>query len=160
LPRSTASLVAKRQGQRTYYCLVESARVGGRPRIVSQRYLGSAEEVAARLGEAGPGEPERTRHLAFGGLAAVWGVLERLGFAGIVDEAAGERRADASASVGTYLALACANRVVAPRSKLAFADWWATTAGDRLETGWRGCRGRRWITGGSGTRWTRWIRRR
>jgi hypothetical protein len=150
MPRSTASLVAKRQGQRIYYCLVESARVGGRPRIVSQRYLGSAEEV----------EPEWTRHLAFGGLAAVWGVLERLGYAGIVDEAAGERRADASASVGTYLALACANRVVAPRSKLAFADWWATTAGDRLETGWRGCRGRRWITGGSGTRWTRWIRRR
>ena len=127
-----ASLVAKKQGQRTYYYLVESARVGGKPRIVSQRYLGSAEEVAARLGEAGPGEPERTRHLAFGDLAAVWGVLERLGYAGIVDEAAGARRADASASVGTYLALACANRVVAPRSKLAFADWWATTAGDRL----------------------------
>ena len=62
----------------------------------------------------------------------MWGVLERLGYAGIVDEAAGARRADASASVGTYLALACANRVVAPRSKLAFADWWATTAGDRL----------------------------
>ena len=127
-----ASLVAKKQGQRTYYYLVESARVGGKPRIVSQRYLGSAEEVAARLSEAGPGEPERTRHLAFGDLAAVWGVLERLGYAGIVDEAAGARRADASASVGTYLALACANRVVAPRSKLAFADWWATTAGDRL----------------------------
>ncbi|HUK69279.1 MAG TPA: hypothetical protein VLW50_11095 [Streptosporangiaceae bacterium] len=44
-----ASLVAKKQGQRTYYYLVESARVGGKPRIVSQRYLGSAEEVAARL---------------------------------------------------------------------------------------------------------------
>ena len=127
-----ASLVAKKQGQRTYYYLVESARVGGKPRIVSQRYLGSAEEVAARLGEAGPGAPERTRHLAFGDLAAVWGVLERLGYAGIVDEAAGGRRADASASVGIYVALACANRVVAPRSKLAFADWWATTAGDRL----------------------------
>ena len=127
-----ASLVAKKQGQRTYYYLVESARVGGKPRIVSQRYLGSAEEVAARLSEAGPGEPERTRHLAFGDLAAVWGMLERLDYAGIVDEAAGERRADASASVGTYLALACANRVAAPCSKLAFADWWATTAGDRL----------------------------
>jgi transposase len=127
-----ASLVAKKQGQRTYYYLVESARVGGKPRIVSQRYLGSAEEVAARLSEAGPGEPERTRHLAFGDLAAVWGVLDRLGYAGIIDEAAGQRRADASAPVGTYLALACANRVVAPCSKLAFADWWATTAGDRL----------------------------
>jgi transposase len=127
-----ASLVAKKQGQRTYYYLVESARVGGKPRIVSQRYLGSAEEVAARLSEAGPGEPERTRHLAFGDLAAVWGTLQRLGYAAIVDEVAGERRADAAASAGTYLALACANRVVAPRSKRAFADWWATTAGDRL----------------------------
>src|SRR6266851_6227646 len=132
LPRSVASLVAKKQGQRTYYYLVESARVGGKPRIVSQRYLGSAEEVAARLSEAGPGEPERTRHLAFGDLAAAWGILQRLGYAAIVDEVAGERRADAAASAGTYLALACANRVVAPRSKRAFADWWVTTAGDRL----------------------------
>jgi len=33
--------------------------------------------------------------------------------------------------VGTYLALATANRVVAPCSKLGFADWWATTAGPR-----------------------------
>ncbi|MGH3097390.1 MAG: IS1634 family transposase [Streptosporangiales bacterium] len=127
-----ASLVGKRQGGRTYYYLVESARVGGKPRIVSQRYLGSAEEIAARLSESGPGEPARSRHLAFGDLAAVWGVLDRLGYAEIVDEVVGPRRADAAASVGTYLALACANRVVAPRSKLAFADWWATTAGDRM----------------------------
>jgi transposase len=33
--------------------------------------------------------------------------------------------------VGTYLALAVANRVVAPCSKLAFADWWQRTAGPR-----------------------------
>src|SRR5512144_18400 len=126
-----ASLVAKRRGGRTYYYLVESARVRGRPRIVSQRYLGSAEEVAARLSEAGPGEPARSRHLAFGDIAAVWAVLGRLDYAGIVDAVVGDRRVDAAASVGTYLALACANRVVAPRSKLAFADWWATTAADR-----------------------------
>jgi hypothetical protein len=44
---------------------------------------------------------------------------------------ASHRRADAAASVGTYLALACANRIVAPCSKLGFADWWATTAGPR-----------------------------
>jgi hypothetical protein len=37
----------------------------------------------------------------------------------------------AAASVGTYLALATANRVAAPRSKLAFADWWASTAAGR-----------------------------
>ena len=127
-----ASIVGKKQGGKTYYYLVESARVGGKPRIVSQRYLGSAEEIATRLSESGPGEPTRTQHRGFGDLAAVWGVLERLGVAGIIDDVVGDRRADASASVGTYLALACANRVVAPCSKLAFSQWWSTTAGDRL----------------------------
>jgi transposase len=58
-------------------------------------------------------------------------MLERLGVAAAVDEVCGPRRADAAASVGTYLALATLNRVVAPRSKLAFAEWWATTAGPR-----------------------------
>src|SRR6476659_3063465 len=89
LPRSMGRLVGKRQGGRTYYYLVESARVGGKPRIVSQRYLGSAEEGAARLSEAGPGEPARTRHLAFGALAAVWGMLDRLGVVEIVDAVVG-----------------------------------------------------------------------
>lgn len=124
-------LVGKKQDGKTYYYLTESARVNGKPRIVSQRYLGSADEIAARLSETGPGEPDRTRHLGFGDLAAVWGMLERLGVAGIVDEVVGPRRGDARAPVGTYIALAVANRLVDPCSKLAFAKWWATTAGDR-----------------------------
>jgi transposase len=127
-----ASIVGKKQGGHTYYYLVESARVEGKPRIVSQRYLGSADEIAQRLSEKGPGEPDRTRHLAFGDLAAVWAMLGRLCVAEIVDEVVGERRSDAAASVGTYFALSIANRVAAPCSKLAFSDWWATTAGDRL----------------------------
>ncbi|MGH7068415.1 MAG: IS1634 family transposase [Acidimicrobiales bacterium] len=127
-----ASIVGKKQGGRTYYYLVESARVGGKPRIVSQRYLGSAEEIAARLAEKGPGEPDRTRHLAFGDVAAVWSILVRLRVAEIIDDVVGERRRDARASVGTYLALATLNRVVDPCSKLAFAEWWGKTAGDRF----------------------------
>jgi len=43
--------------------------------------------------------------------------------AAAVDAVCGPRRTDAAASVGTYLALATLNRVVASRSKLAFADW-------------------------------------
>jgi len=127
-----ASIVGKKISGKTYYYLVESARVDGRPRIVSQQYLGPADEVTARLAGSGPGEPERSRHLAFGDLAAVWGMLERLGYAGIVDEVTGGRRSDAAAGVGTYLALACANRVASPRSKLAFAGWWSATAGARV----------------------------
>ena len=84
-----ASIVGKKQGGKTYYYLVESARVGGKPRIVSQRYLGSAEEISQRLSESGPGEPDRTRHLGFGDLAAVWGMLQRLKVVEIVDDVVG-----------------------------------------------------------------------
>src|SRR6266705_6803735 len=126
-----AFIVGKKQDGKTYYYLAESARVDGKPRIVSQRYLGSAEEIAARLSESGPGEPDRTRHLAFGDVAAVWEMLRRLRVAEIVDEVAGARRRDAGAPIGTYIALAVLNRVVDPCSKLAFSDWWEKTAGDR-----------------------------
>ncbi len=124
------SIVGKRRGKHTYYYLVESARVDGKPRIVSQEYLGSAEEVVAKLTGASAGEPVRSQHKKFGDLAAVWAMLERLGVRDVVDEMA-PRYANAAASVGTYIALACANRIVEPCSKLAFAEWWATTAGPR-----------------------------
>jgi transposase len=126
------SIVGKRRGKQTYYYLVESARVGGQPRIVSQEYLGTAEEVMARLAAGDTATPERTQHRAFGDVAAVWSMLQRLDVPGIIDAVVGGRRADAAASVGTYLALATLNRVVAPCSKLAFADWWASTAGPRF----------------------------
>src|SRR2546426_5067356 len=42
-----ASLVAKQKGHQLYYYVVESARVHGKPRIVHQAYLGTADKVAA-----------------------------------------------------------------------------------------------------------------
>lgn len=128
-----ASLYAKKVNGGTYYYLREMARVDGKPKRVSERYLGTAEEIAAAMAARdGAAMPQRSRHLAFGDVASVWRVLERLDVVGIVDAAVGARRADAAASTGTYLALAALNRVVAPCSKAAFADWWATTAADRF----------------------------
>lgn len=126
-----ATVVEKRRADgRVYYYLVESARVDGKPRIVSQQYLGSAAEIAEKLAGTPAGTPIRSQHKQFGDLAAVWAVIERIGVVEIIDRVV-PRRTDAAASVGTYLALACANRIVAPCSKLGFADWWATTAGPR-----------------------------
>ncbi len=131
-----ASIVGKKRGNQTYYYLVESARVDGKPRIVDQQYLGTSQELLARLAGAKTGQPERVVHRGFGDLAAVWTMLGRLGVAEAIDlareDAQGRRRTDAGVSVGTYLALATANRVVAPCAKLAFAAWWATTAGPRF----------------------------
>lgn len=55
------SIVGKRRGNQTYYYLVESARVDGKPRIVSQQYLGSADEVMAKLTDQKAGAPVRAR---------------------------------------------------------------------------------------------------
>jgi transposase len=125
-----SSIVGKRRGNQTYYYLVESARVDGKPRIVSQQYLGTAEEVMAKLSGGEAGQSVRSQHKRFGDVAAVWSVLTDLDVVGLVDDVV-PRHAHASASVGTYLALAVLNRVVDPCSKRAFADWWATTSGPR-----------------------------
>jgi transposase len=128
-----ASLYRKKIGGKTYWYLREMARVDGKPKMVSERYLGTAADIAAAVeGREAGAAPERTRHLAFGDVAAAWGVLEELGVAGVIDEVAGPRPAGQPLSTGTYLALAALNRLVAPCSKAAFADWWKTTAADRF----------------------------
>jgi len=127
-----ASVIGKKRGEATYYYLVESARVGGKPRIVSQEYLGTAEELAVAMRGGGLGLPDRVQYKDFGAVAAAWGVLEDLGVAGMIDEVAGARRSDAGASVGAYLVLAALNRLADPCSKRGFADWWAKTAAPRF----------------------------
>ena len=126
-----ASIIGKTVGGHTYYYLREVARVGGKPKVVSQKYLGKAADIEAAVNGATT-MPDAVEHRRFGDVAAVWSMIERLGVAGIVDDVVGLRRSDAAASVGTYFALAVLNRVAAPCSKLAFSDWWATTSGGRI----------------------------
>jgi len=126
-----ASIISKKVNGQLYYYLRQMGRVNGTPRMISERYLGKARDIETAMDGAST-MPERTRHLAFGDLAATWSIIERLKIIEIVDEVVGARRTDAAASVGTYIALAICNRIVAPCSKLAFSDWWASTAGDRF----------------------------
>src|SRR5680860_1224633 len=128
-----ASLYKKVVNGKPYWYLREMARVDGKPKMVSERYLGSAADIEALLdGHEAAMVPARTRHLAFGDVAAAWEVMDRLDVIGLIDAVVGTRRSDAGASIGAYLALAGLNRVVAPRSKLGFAAWWKTTAADRF----------------------------
>src|SRR6266496_1770819 len=128
-----ASLYPKKIGGHTYWYLREMARVDGRPKMVSERYLGSAADITAAVAGAEQAMlPERSRHQAFGAVAAAWGILTDLGVPGLIDEVIGPRRRDVRVPAGTYLALAALNRIVEPCSKRGFARWWATTAADRF----------------------------
>jgi transposase len=128
-----ASLYKKVISGKPYWYLREMARVDGKPKMVSERYLGSAADIEALLDAQETAMlPARTRHLAFGDVAAAWEMLDRLDVIGVIDAVVGTRRSDAQASVGNYLTLAALNRLVKPRSKLGFAAWWKTTAADRF----------------------------
>jgi transposase len=128
-----ASVYPKKVNGRTYYYLREMGWVGGKPEMVSERYLGSADDIAAAFDARDAARlPGRTRHLGFGDVAAAWGMLVELEVAATIDDVVGARRSDAGGTVGTYLALAALNRLVDPCSKRAFAEWWATTAADRF----------------------------
>jgi transposase len=130
-----ASIIKKRRGDHVYLYAATSARVAGQPRIVDQVYLGTEQEVLARLTTTAGGDPTlpaETVHRKFGDVAAVWSMLQRLDAVAVIDEVLGDRRVHGGVSVGTYLALAALNRVCDPRSKAGFASWWAGTALGRM----------------------------
>jgi hypothetical protein len=54
-----ASIHGKQIGGQTYYYLREVARVDGKPKVVSQRYLGKADDIVAAMDGAAT-LPERT----------------------------------------------------------------------------------------------------
>ena len=128
-----ASLYKKVISGKPYCYLREMGWVDGKPKMVSERYVGTAADIEALLDAREQAMlPERTRHLDFGAVAAAWGLLAGLGVAGIIDEACGGKPPGLPLSPGTYLALAALNRVADPCSKRGFADWWRTTAADRF----------------------------
>ena len=103
----------------------------GKPKIVSERYLGTAADIEA-LPMPGrppccPSGPATWRSGCGRGL----GRPADLGVAATSTRSPG-RPGRRGRVRRTYLALAALNRLVAPCSKAAFADWWKSTAADRF----------------------------
>jgi hypothetical protein len=123
-----ASVIGKRVNGKTYYYLAESGRVDGKPRIVAQRYLGTAEEIGAAMSDHEAAAPARAEQLPFGAVAGVWNVIAGLGLAQLIDDVVGRTRM--RVPVGTYLALAVLQRVVAPHQDIA--SWWSSAGAERI----------------------------
>jgi transposase len=125
-----ASLTKKIINGRPYYYLRETARVGGRPKVVRTTYLGRAEDLARRL-ELARGEPKEVRVRSFGAVAAALRVCRTLEVQAAIDAVC--RTRIKGPSVGELVALAAINRAVCPRSKRQLADWYGRTALARLQ---------------------------
>jgi transposase len=117
-----ATIVRKRKGGRDYFYWARSARVGGKPRIVEQVYLGTADALREARERA---EPVATRRRAAGPLV-LWAQAERLGLRALID--AEVTTSGLAHSVGSYLQLVVCNRAHAPCAKLRLREWYEQTA--------------------------------
>lgn len=145
-----ASLQPRRVRGHTYWHIVESRRVNGKPRPVPIAYLGKAEDLLARLQAV---DALRLHSHSHGAVAALWALAQELDIAGIIDGqliASGRRISGADLSrakahlppvnhdgltVGQSLTVASIGRACHPTSKRGFAAWARTTTlGDLAHT--------------------------
>jgi len=127
-----ASLQKVRVQGHTYWRIVESRRVNGKPRPVPVFHLGTADALLDRLLNAREGHL-RLRSSQHGDVAALKAMADRLDVVATIDRHVKTRRR--KLSVGTTLLLAALNRAVRPRSKRGWASWAAGTSLSRLFPG-------------------------
>jgi transposase len=143
------SIQSHKVSGKTYWRIVESRRVNGKPRPVPVAYLGSAEDLLSRIQG---GEDLRLHSSAHGAVAAVHKIVLELDIAGTIDRhlaAAGRRvlprkgnvsRSSAKPqpqkndglSVGESLAIIALGRACHATSKRGFAEWAKTTTLNEL----------------------------
>ncbi len=120
-----ASLVAKKKGNRLYYYIVESARVDGRPRIVHQAYLGTAEKVAALVKGRSAPIPISASCRDFGLPGALWLAAQQTGLFALLQSLWTKPRSGPSPA--HYVLLAAIHRICQPGPKTEVADWYHNT---------------------------------
>ena len=120
-----ASLVAKKKGNQLYYYVVESARVDGKPRIVHQAYLGSAEKVAALVKDRTAPVPLSATMRDFGLPGALWLAAQQTGVFSLLESLWPQPRS--SPSPAHYILLAAIHRICQPGPKTEVSDWYHAT---------------------------------
>jgi len=121
-----AYIIKKRLKGRTYYYLAEAQRIDGKPRIVWQKYLGTADKIKEKLLESPAEGIEDIVTFELGSVAAVESIEKEVRFQEIVDDVVPKR--NQGMSVGQYLYLILLNRVIEPKSKASLGEWLKKTA--------------------------------
>ncbi len=116
----------------SYWRIVESRRVNGKPRPIPVMYLGTANALLDRLLHAPEGRLQ-LRSFTHGSVAALKAVADRLGVVDLIDRHVPRRARHQS--VGTTLLLGALNRAVRPRSKRGWASWAHQTSIERFFPG-------------------------
>src|ERR1039457_5106443 len=116
------SLIKKKKANTIYYYVVESARVDGKPRIVHQTYLGTAESVARLVQDRTAPVPLSATTVEFGLPGALWLAAEKSGVFALLQSLWPKPRSGPSPA--HYLLLAAIHRICQPGPKTEVADWY------------------------------------
>lgn len=108
----------------TYYYLRKIERVDGKPKVVWQKYLGSAEKIKERF-EQGREQISLTS-FQYGKTAALMGVSKDIDFINVVDKHAKLERCH-GLTAGEYMQLFIFGRCDKPVSKNSMGKWFANS---------------------------------
>ena len=126
-----ASIIRKKVKNYTYYYYVESKRVDGRPTLVNQKCLGTAESIAQKMSVTSTmPEPLYSIVLDFADISLLFDLATRLNVVETINNHSQKR--NQGISIGNYILLAAINRAVAPTSKSEIAHWYSKTVLSRL----------------------------
>lgn len=106
----------------TYWSIVESRRVNGKPRPVILEYLGTAESLLKRLKQ---GIPKKVRSYSHGAVRVMLDIAEELQVVEIINKHVGHKQLRDGFTVGGSLLLAAIGRACKPTSKRAWYEGWA-----------------------------------
>jgi transposase len=118
--------IKKKKG-RPYLYIREIARVGGKPKVINQTYIGPPERVAV-MATGETKEKKTLRVEEFGSLWLAQQMDSDVDLAGMVDELVLPAPREKGPSVGEYFLYCVFNRMVETKSKNRLAEWYRTTA--------------------------------
>ena len=118
--------VKKKKG-RPYLYVREIARVDGKPKVVSQIYIGSPERVAGLASGTEKG-PVRIKVEEFGALWLAQQMDQDIGLAAIIDNIVPRAARETGPTIGEYFLYCVWNRMVEAVSKNRLSRWYGRTA--------------------------------
>ncbi|MGQ9922058.1 MAG: IS1634 family transposase [Desulfobacca sp.] len=127
-----AHLHKKIKKDHTYYYIRESQRIKGRPTIVNQVYLGTADKVQSLLDFPEGSLPEGFSPKEYGSVFLINELDQDIDLAAMIDELLPPGKKIRGPSLGEIIFYAAMNRAIAPTSKRKLAAWYEQTDIQRI----------------------------
>jgi len=117
----------KKKNGRPYLYVREIARVGGKPKVISQVYIGSPERVRG-LASGMAGEEKKLKVEEFGALWLAEQADRDINIVGIINSIIPRQVRETGPTVGEYFLYCIFNRMVEAVSKNKLSNWYNRTA--------------------------------